>query len=511
MSDYLMGIDIGTSVIKSSIYDTFGGEKITTSEKVQVLHPKPDYSELSMETVWDKAVLTIRNCLQYGGVDPKRIAAVGCCGQGDGLWRLDNSGEAVEPAILWNDNRGKDVIREWKQRGVLSAYFPKNGNVLWAGCTGALLKWMLENDQEDYARIKTVFNAKDWVNYRLTGIIATDETDASIPFMDLKRRTYDRELSVLLGLPGAVDLLAPIGRSTDILGRVNKEAAARTGLIPGTPVVHGLLDVTANAVGADVTRDGQSFMILGTTLLSAVVSKSPIFPPMDVGFSLCGAFPNQWLRLLGSETGTPNLDWLIREFGAIVETQGEEDPFIALESLAADSTVGSGGVIYHPFINGERAPFLNPDASSAFFGIREHTTRSEIVRAVFEGSGLCARHGLESLGRTVEQIVVTGGGAKNNLWCQIIADAARCRVRVPSVREFGTCGAARIAGIGIGSIGESDRFGGESSEEDVKRVFNPVEANSDRYDQLYRHYVDLIDRLESFWCKHAELLEEWDH
>lgn len=507
MINYLMGIDIGTSVIKSSIYDTFGREMITTNEKVQVLHPRPDYSELLMETVWDKAALTIRHCLQYGGIDPKRIAAVGCTGQGDGLWRLGHDGKAIEPAILWNDNRGKDVIREWKRRGVLGEFFPKNGNVLWAGSTAALLKWMKEN--EDYARIQTVFNAKDWINYRLTGVIATDETDASIPFMDLRRRAYERELALLLELPGAVDLLAPIGRSTDILGRVNEEAAAQTGLMPGTPVVHGLLDVVANAVGADVTRDGQSLMILGTTLLSAVISDSPVFSPMNVGFSLCGAFPNQWLRLLGSETGTPNLDWLIREFGAIVETQS--DPFTALESLAADCPVGSGGVIYHPFINGERAPFLNPDASSAFFGIREHTTKQEMLRAVFEGLGLCARHGLESLGRTVEQIVVTGGGAKNNLWCQIIADAARCRVTVPSVREFGTCGAARIAGIGIGSIGESDRFGGESSEEDVKRIFNPVEANSDRYDQLYSHYVDLIDRLESFWCKHAELLEEWDH
>ena len=119
MINYLMGIDIGTSVIKSSIYDTFGREKITTSEKVQVLHPKPDYSELLMETVWDKAALTIRNCLQYGGIDPKWIAAVGCTGQGDGLWRLGHDGEAIEPAILWNDNRGKDVIWEWKRRGVL--------------------------------------------------------------------------------------------------------------------------------------------------------------------------------------------------------------------------------------------------------------------------------------------------------------------------------------------------------------------------------------------------------
>ena len=503
MSHYLMGIDIGTSVIKSSIYDTFGREIITTNERLQVRHPKPGYSEVSMETVWDKAALTIRNCLQRAEVE--RIAAVGCTGQGDGLWRLGYDGKAIEPAILWNDNRSKDVIREWKRRGVLDEFFPKNGNVLWAGSTGALLKWMQEN--EEHARIQNVFNAKDWINYRLTSVIATDETDASIPFMDLRSRAYERELAVLLGLPGVVDLLPPIGRSTDILGRVNEEAAAQTGLMPGTPVVHGLLDVAANAVGADVTRDGQSLMILGTTVLSAVVSKLPIFSPMNVGFNLCGAFPNQWLRLLGSETGTPNLDWMIREFGAIVETPS--DPFIALESLAADCPVGSGGVIYHPFINGERAPFLNPDASSVFFGIREHTTKQEMLRAVFEGLGLCARHGLEALGQRVEQIVVTGGGAKNNLWCQIIADAARCRVTVPPVREFGTCGAARIAGIGIGLLGESDRFG--STEEDGERVFHPIETNSNRYDQLYRHYIDLIDRLESFWCKHAEMLEGWNH
>ncbi len=506
---YFLGVDIGTSVIKAALYNQYGNEYSLTRQKVPVKHPKPLYAEQDMNEVWDVTTKTIRQCLDSSKIVPSHIAAIACTGQGDGLWTVDKQGHSNIPAILWNDNRASEIIHAWLTDGTLKQYFKKSGTVLWPGSTAAILKWLKENCCFEKYNIESFFNAKDWINYKLTDVIATDETDASIPFMDLKTRTIDPEQAAMLGLRDVVKYLPHlIGHATDQLGVVTTAAAQQTGLREGTPVMYGLLDVVSNAVGAGVVHAGQSLIILGTTLLYTVVMDEANFDPFDVGATICGAKTNQWMRVFGSETGTPNFDWLLREFAGLFETEGNADLFKNMENLIHSSSIGANGIIYHPFINGERAPFVNPSATSSFLGIRGNNTISDLVRSVFEGTAMSVKHSIDLLAVEIEQINIVGGGAKNLSWGQILADVTGSKIVAPKGAEFGTKGAAIIAGHGSGILDEMAWIRGESTVEDHDEYI-PDKNRSKKYDQIFDLYIDLTRTLAPFWKKRAELLSEW--
>ncbi|MCG8478304.1 MAG: carbohydrate kinase, partial [Spirochaetales bacterium] len=471
----------------------------TAHAKVPVYHPLVDRSEQPMAAVRCATVDSIRDCIAAAHVTADRIAGVACTGQGDGVWALDGNGEAVEPAVLWNDNRAAGIVRKWQETGILSHHYEKGATVLWAGTSAAILQWMAVHDRRTFDRIHTVFNAKDWITYNLTGVIATDESDASIPFMDISRRVYDPGQAALLGLDDIVERLAPPGPSHEIIGRITADAAVETGLAEGTPVVRGLLDVVANAIGAGAADVGQSFAILGTTLINAVTLDAPDGAPDDIGATVCGARKDRWVRVLGSETGTPNLDWMVRLFDTSFDDEHDTSRvFQTIETLAKQSEAGARGIIYHPFINGERAPFLNADATSGFFGITEGSTRADLLRAVFEGTAMAARHNLTALGKDVRRIVVTGGGAANALWCQIMADVIGCTIAVPAGAEFGTRGAALVAAYGTGAISDLAWIS-DSAHESPHKEYIPNEGNGDMYDRIFAEYLGLIDMLTPFW------------
>ena len=500
MASNLLGVDVGTSLIKAVIFDPDGIELASGESRVAVDSPRRGWAEQDMDAVWAGAVSAIRAAVAGVPHGASSIAAVGVTGQGDGAWMIDAAGRPVGPAPLWNDGRANDVIDRWARDGVLHAAFEPNGTVLWPGAQAPLLAWLEAFEPERIDRMTTVFCAKDWVRYCLTGEIATDETDGSIPFMALATRRYDDAQLERLGLAHLRDRLPPILAPHDLAGVVTAAAAERTGLVVGTRVVAGMLDGPASALGVGAVAAGQAMTILGTTALIGLVLGEPIFEPEDVGATVCHAPAGRWLRVLGTMAGTPNLDWYLRTLGRSYGIEAEasgDGVYGLLEASVLASAPGAGGVVYHPFLLGERAPFLDPGARGALLGLTADTTRDDITRAVYEGISFAIRHCFEAINASVHEVRLSGGGARSHVWTQMLADVTGFTMTVPAGSQFGAHGAAIAAGLGIGTYGSYE----EAVERCVRveRRYEPDAAAHAVYDDRFAVYRDLIGGLRPHW------------
>jgi sugar (pentulose or hexulose) kinase len=500
MASNLLGVDIGTSLIKAVVFDPDGLELAAGECKVAVASPQRGWAEQDMDAVWTGAGEAIRAAVAALAHGAASIAAVGVTGQGDGAWMIDAVGRPVGPAPLWSDGRAHDIIERWASEGVLHAAFGTNGTVLWPGSQASLLAWLETFEPERIERMATVFCAKDWVRYRLTGEIATDVTDGSIPFMDLATRSYDDAQLERLGLAHLRDRLPPVLAPHDIAGVVTRAAAEATGLVAGTKVVAGMLDGPASALGVGAVAAGQAMTILGTTALVGLVLGEAVFEPEDVGATVCHAPDRRWLRVLGTMAGTPNLDWYLRTIGRSYGVEAvdlDQSVYGLLEASILASPPGAGGVVFHPFLLGERAPFLDPGARGGLFGLTADTTRDDITRAVYEGVSFAIRHCFDAINARVDEVRLSGGGARSGIWSQMLADVTGSVMTVPAGSQFGAQGAAIAAGVGIGTYG--------SYEEAVKRCvrverrYEPDPTSRRVYDERFAVYRDLIGGLRPYW------------
>jgi sugar (pentulose or hexulose) kinase len=503
MTAHLIGLDVGTSTIKAVRFDLEGFEIASAARSVEVLAPQPGWAEQDMEAVWTAAQETIREVLD-GTAAAEQIAAVGIAGQGDGAWMIDVEGRPVGPAPLWNDGRASKAVHRWESSGRLARLWERGGTALWPGTQAALLAWFADNEPELLEEVTTVFCSKDWVRYRLTGTIGTDETDGSIPFMDLASRRLDAGQLDILGLSGLADRLPSVQRSHDVVGGVTRAAADATGLRPGTPVVAGLLDVAANAVGAGAIDGGQAIVTLGTTALSAIVLDVPAFAADGIGASTCHAPAQRWLRVLGTMAGTTNLDWYLATAGEVLgheAARDERDVFSLLEETIGQAAPGAGGVIYHPYLQGERVPFVAPEARAAFTGLSSATSRADLARAVSEGVAFAVRHGFDAVDASVTDVRLTGGGNRSLAWSQILADVTGATMKVPCGDQIGALGAAMVAGIGIGEY--PDYAAAVERCVRLERVHEPAPSLRALYDDRYGLYLELVDAMRPFWSHHA--------
>ncbi len=501
VSQYLLGVDAGTSIIKAVVFDLNGQERGVGRRKLPVKSPRPGWAEQDMDVVWKATTGAIRSALEQAGANPDEITAVGVCGQGDGAWLIDEAGGPVRPAALWNDNRAVEIIERWQNDGTLKACYRILGTVLWPGSLAALLDWLRVYEPDNFARIRWAFCCKDWLNYRLTGVVGTDESDGTIPFSSIEARHYDERLLRMLGFERFQDNLPPIRQSAAILGHVLPRATWETGLLAGTPVAVGSVDVYSNALGVGVTEPGQSLAILGTTSVAAVVMDQPDIRPLDVGATVCHSVPGRWVRALGTMTGTPNLDWFLDQFG-IRGLRGQK-LYAACNSMVAESPPGARGVVYLPFLKGERAPFLQPSATAGFFGMTHASQRSDLLRAIYEGVAFSLRDCYTAMDTHLERVVLTGGGARSEVWCQILADILGCQIDLPHGSELGAKGAALMAGISSGCYsGFNDAI---ERAVRMEKSFFPEAKTKVFYDVLYDLYRDLYRSLEPFWVRRSQL------
>lgn len=490
----LLGLDAGTSVIKAALFGRDGRQRAAASRRTTVSHPHPAWSESDPETAWAATAAVIRQVLAEAGVDGAAVAAIGVTGAMVGAWVIDAEGRPLRPGILWDDGRSQPWIeaRLAQDPAFLSRIFASSGSVMQQGCTLPVLRWLLDHEPEVTARADCVFGCKDYLRFRLTGQRAADPTETSVAPGDARAQGRSEAMLELFGLGPHRHLLPPVLPSEAVAGTVTAEAAAETGLRAGTPVVTGAGDVAASVIGSGGLAAGAACTVLGTTCLNGVVLDAPSFEPPDLGllFSLPGRL---WLRCMVNVAGTSNLDWVLRSL--CPDLARDPDPYAALEALAEAAPPGAGGAVYLPYLSevGIIAPAVSAAARAQFAGLVPGHGRPELVRAVYEGLAYAIRDCFAAMAERPQAVLLSGGGGRSRFWSQMIADVLGLPVEIPDGGEYGACGAALLAGTGIGwypSIGDASR-----RVRTVRRTHRPDPALQEAYEAAWRRYGGHRDAL----------------
>jgi sugar (pentulose or hexulose) kinase len=506
---YLLGIDAGTTVVKSVVFDLRGNEISRGSKGISVIHPQPGWAENDMSEVWDAVCASIKEAVRKAKIRPQDVKGLSISGQGAGAWFVDKAGNPTCNAVNWLDGRAASIIDRWRVDGTIENLFNTSGFMYYTGSgPGIIVRWFKENRPEVLERSKAVMWCCDWVRFCLTGELLTDEPDSSIAMVDPHTRKYSREVLRCAGIEEFAHLFPPIRQSHEVAGKVTKKAADETGLPEGTPVAVGAWDCSSTALGAGCVRPNDATSIIGTAGIHLCLSDRPI---IDNAYSMaCHAVPGRWLINSMAMTAANNLDWFEREFCLAERLEAEKmkvSKYEVINRKVAGTPAGSNGVMFLPYLQGERAPFVEPRARGEFVGLGDWTRREDLIRAVFEGVALATRHNYAAMekGARFNEVRVGGGGAQSEVWTQIIADCTGKVMKVTTGSEFGARGAAINSAVALGIYKDHE----EAAERMVKvsRIQEPDVKNGEKYREMFDLYVKLIESHKKLWVDMYDVLE----
>lgn len=479
-STYL-GVDVGTSMTKAVLFDSDGASIAVAERASRLSHPGTGRVEQNVEDVLHSLATAVADLAGGQAGEPELI---GITGQGDGCWLTDATGRGTRPAVSWMDGRGGTILSKWEADGTVDAVFRINGNTLFPGAQATILRWLAEHEPDSLASAETAGYCKDVMLHRLTGLRATDPSDASLPFGDPGAGDYSARVLELCGLGEHARLLPPVHRPLPS-ATLSREGAALTGLASGTPVSSGPFDLPACAAGAGVAEPGDGLLIIGTTLACQVLSNGLDTSGSPAGMHLATTRPGHWLRAHPAMVGTACLDWALDLLRMSHEAVGP---------LLEQTTPGAGGVEMLPYLapSGERAPFVDPLARGQLTGLSLTTTRADVVRGVCEGIAFAARDCFADTGLD-GRLVVCGGGARSGPWLQIFADVLGRELHVSHAPGVGARGAVLGAIAANGEQVDTARWTAPDA------VVHPDERNVRFYDEAFSHYRANRDAARPLW------------
>jgi sugar (pentulose or hexulose) kinase len=496
---YLLGIDIGTSALKCVVYNSAGQEVAISRGVPNLIRLKPGWSELNSDVLWQLIENLLREVMLHPAIADGKIEGIGITGTCCGSWLFDADVRPVRNAILWNDGRAADIIGQWQVNGVMDEIFRISGNVIFPGYTIPTLRWLVENEPASLEKARYNLYCKDLVRFKLTGRIALDRSDLGYMPFDIRNRELSDELMKICGIDSTRKLFPEIIESGDIAGYVLPEVAKAVGLPNGIPVVGGLVDVAATTLGAGAYLPGQACSIVGTSFLNNLVSDQPSFEPFGTGVQT-QSVNHTWIRSMVNTSGTINLQWFLDQFCKDKQvTMSDEKLYDWAEQTAEEIPIGSGGIIYHPYLNstGVVSPFVNPTARAQFFGISIEHTRAHMLRAVYEGTALSMLDCYANMPVDVKQLYLTGGGARSSFWCQMFADCTGRTILVTSGTELGARGVIILAGIACGVY--KDLPDAIQSVIRVEREYHPDQKASEKYQEIYKLYKSIYQHVSGDW------------
>lgn len=489
---YLAGIDLGTSSVKTLIMTPEGKTLAVSHADYEVMTPKMGYAQQDPQIWWERTVKTVREALAASGIRPEELDGIGFSGQMHGLVALDKEKKPVMPAIIWMDQRSAEETAEIKE---LAAEFLDTEllNQPGAGMMICSLFWLKKNAKEIYEKIRYVMLPKDYIRFRLTGNIGTEYSDAcSTLAFSVKNRCWCRELIERLGLKE--DIWPEAGESFQVAGSVCKEAAEETGLAECTKVVFGAGDAAAQLTGNGVTEPGTIACNIGTASQIAAVVDAPLYDRQMRLQTWCHAAQGKWYVQGGTLNGGSTLGWLKKKI------LKDARPYSELDAEAALAPAGSEGLLFVPYLAGERTPYMDPYARGIYFGMGMKHEQCHIIRATMEGVIYNLKECiaiLDEMGIRRNRMISSGGAAKGNTWRQIQADILEMPVYTTSTEEEACQGAAILAAVGCGMYGDIE----EACRAIVKlndRPVEPIAGNVERYriqQQIFRE----------LYCKVKEL------
>jgi xylulokinase len=496
---YVLGIDVGTGGTRALIVDEQGRiVAAATEEHRPFASPKIGWAEQHPDDWWRAAGVAVRKALTQAALRGDQISCVGFSGQMHGAVMLDCEGEVVRPALIWCDVRTERQCQELNERLGAERLIQLTCNPALPNFTLTKFLWVRENEPENWKRVRSVMLPKDYVRFRLTGERATDVADASGTLMlDVANRRWSPE--VLQAAEIDASLLPAVFESQDVCGKVSVTGALATGLAAGTPAVAGAGDQAAGATGMGIVTPGAVSATIGTSGVVFAATDRPALDPRGRLHTFCHAVPDRWHVMGVTQAAGLSLRWFRDRFGSSSSPSGG-DPYEKLTAEAAGVPPGSDGLLWAPYLMGERTPHLDADARGALVGLTASHTRAHIVRAILEGVAFSLKDTFtifDEMKVPVKSIRLGGGGARSPLWRQIQADVYDHEVEMVEAEEGAAYGAALLAGVGA-KIWPSVDAACDSVVRVVHRV-QPNPANAEAMQKNYAAYRRIYPAVKSIF------------
>jgi xylulokinase len=499
MPMYVLGIDVGTGGTRALILDETGRIVASATEEHEPFaSPQIGWAEQRPEDWWRAAAVAIRKALGLAKLRGEQISCVGFSGQMHGAVMLDAAGAVVRPALIWCDVRTEKQCRDLTERIGSNRLIQLTCNPALPNFTVTKFLWVRENEPQNWSRVRSVMLPKDYVRFKLTGEKAIDVADASGTLMlDVARRRWSRE--VLQAAEIDESLLPSLHESPDICARVSTVGAQATGLSAGTPVVAGAGDQAAGAVGMGIVTPGAVSATIGTSGVVFAATDRPALDPQGRLHTFCHAVPGRWHVMGVTQAAGLSLRWFRDRFVCKTVEKGV-DPYEQLTAEASTAPPGADGLLWAPYLMGERTPHLDAEARGMLAGLTASHTRGHVVRAILEGVAFSLKDTFTIFGEMnvpVNSIRLGGGGARSSLWRQIQADVYDHEVEIVEAEEGAAFGAAILAGVGA-KIWPSVDVACESVVRVVERI-RPEATNVAVMNSSYKAYRRVYPAMKSIF------------
>ncbi|MBQ4557477.1 MAG: xylulokinase [Clostridia bacterium] len=488
---YYIGADLGTSSVKLILCDADGEIVKTVTKYYDVSYPHPGWSEQSPSDWWNAFSAGVKELAE--GIDG--ICGISVAGQMHGLVILDKDDNVIRPAILWNDGRTfaeTEYLNTVIGKQKLSEH---TANIAFAGFTAPKILWVKNNEPENFARIAKIMLPKDYINYRITKVHATEYSDAAgMLLLDVKNKCWSKEMLDICSIDESK--MPELFESYECIGTVSSDVAKKLGLSQNVKVIAGAADNAAAAIGTGTVGNGKCNISLGTS--GTVVISSDKFS-VDANNSLhafCHADGGYYLMGCMLSAASCN-KWFCEE---VLETED----FAAEQAAITEDMLGNNNVYFLPYLMGERCPVNDTNASGMFIGLRPDSTRADMLQAVLEGVAFAIRDNVEvakSLGINIERSTVCGGGARSELWLKIISNVLNIELQVPMAEEGPSLGAARLAMVGCGEYASV----AECATVEIKNTVKPDKMLAERYEKKYKKFKEIYPNTKELF---RTLMEE---
>lgn len=500
MKRYFMGLDNGGTVVKAALLDETGTEVSVSARNLPLAAPAPGWAERDMEELWATTCLVIRECLVKAKVNPAQIAGLACSGHGKGLYLWGKDNKPAWNGIVSVDSRAHEYPARWEADGTAAEIFPKICQKILACQPVSLLAWFRDHKPEVLDRIQWVFEAKDYLRFRLTGEARAEITDYSgSGLMNLRTRSFDRELLASFGLERAYEWLPPLARSTSLCGRVTALAARATGLAEGTPVAGGMFDIDACTVASGVVNTDSICVVAGTWSVNMYLSTEPVLDGSVMMNSLF-CLPQYYLVEESSPTSAGNYEWFTRFFLDSERREAAErrlSLYDYAENLAREVDPADCDLVFLPFLFGAN---FDPAGRACFAGFSPRHTRAHMIRAVLEGIAFSHRTHMDRLlaARGSRATVrMTGGATRSAEWLQIFADVLELPIETVESAEPGALGCAMAAAVAAGIY--PDLAAASKAMAKPGRRVEPDPSRFDLYRKKYALYSKVAAAMGGTW------------
>lgn len=494
---YLLGIDIGTSGCKMTVFDFIGQVVGSTTNSYKTYYPYIMHVEQDPLEWWQVICQQIEYLIYNYGIDTKAIAAIGIDGHSWACLPVYKDGTPLHRAMIWLDRRSEAQTHWMKDKIGEESLIYLNGNPVDPAYIVPKMLWLKQNKEDIYKSTYKFLQSNAYIVHRLTGEFTQDYSQGyGFHFFDISKGAWDEKVAERLEI--SLDLMAPLYHSHQVVGTVTSDAARETGLMPGTPVVAGGLDAACCALGAGVVETGQTAEQGGQSGgMSIHVDKPLIHPRLILGFHV---IPDKWLLQGGTVGGGGSLKWLKEQIGSYnksIYDDKKRSPYEIMSDEASTIPPGSEGLLFLPYMAGERSPIWNNKARGVFFGLSYDKTRAHMIRAIMEGVGYSLLHNLDTASEVnafVKELIGVGGSSNSSVWTQIKSDITGKIIHVPYSEYATTLGGAMLAGVGIGVYRDFNEAVAQTVH--VKRTHIPDNNAHRIYQGYYNLYLELYKRLE---------------